>query len=335
MKWFHPVVIDDLWQSFAKLKSMAIFSRGQVIFTKWSKGIKGRPPLEAFYIYILALLVGFMIADLSILAVRPSMLPTQPPPVRPNRVAQNNFTSEQQYNKIVDRNVFNADRKIPPALTSDGNGPGTIDAAPVASQLPLKLEGTLVHANPKKSVASIGLKTKNEVQAFMVDSEIENMAKITAIERRKVIIRNLNSNRLEYIEIPKDTAVTFGVKEPQASGEEVAKKSETEFTMRRADISKYTSDLGSILQQARMVPNIIPGSGGRVEGFRFVAIQPGSIYEKLGFKPMDVIKKVNNEDVNSPTKAMELYNALKSENRIQLTIERNGRDEPFTYNIAD
>lgn len=333
MKWFQAVVIDDLWQSFAKLKSMGIFSRGTGVFTTWSKRSKGRPPFEAFYIYILALFAGFMLADLGILAVRPSMLPTQPPPVRQSRVAQNTFTSDQQYNKIVDRNVFNADRKIPPALTS-GDGGGSIDAAPVASQLPLKLEGTLVHANPKRSVASISLKTKNEVQAFMVDSEIENMARVTAIERRKVIFRNLNNNRLEYIDIPKETAVTFGVKEPQ-SGDEVMKKSETDFTMRRADIAKYTSDLGSILQQARMVPNIIPGSGGRVEGFRFVAIQPGSIYEKLGFKPMDVIKKVNNEDVNSPTKAMELYNALKSEGRIQLTIERNGRDEAFNYNISD
>ncbi len=48
---------------------------------------------------------------------------------------------------------------------------------------------------------------------------------------------------------------------------------------------------------------------------------------------MDVIKKVNGEDVNSPTKAMELYNALKTEGRINLSVERNGRDETFIYNV--
>ncbi len=84
-----------------------------------------------------------------------------------------------------------------------------------------------------------------------------------------------------------------------------------------------------------MVPNIVPGSGGRVDGFRFVAIQPNSIYEKLGFKPMDVIKSVNGEPVNSPTKAMELYNSLKSDSRISIMIERNGRDETFKYEIPD
>jgi general secretion pathway protein C len=84
-----------------------------------------------------------------------------------------------------------------------------------------------------------------------------------------------------------------------------------------------------------MVPNIVPGSGGRVDGFRFVAIQPNSIYEKLGFKPMDVIKRVNGQEVNSPTKAMELYNALKTESRLQLTVERNGREELFKYDIPE
>lgn len=333
MKWFQVVVIDDLWRPFAKLMSMAFFGRNTGFFNL-RRGSKGRPPFEAFYIYILALLTGYLLADLGILYVRPSMLPTQPPPVKQTRMAQQTFTSEDAYRRIQDRNIFNADGKIPPAFSSEG-GEGLPEMAPVLSQLPLKLEGTLVHANPAKSVASIASKTRNEVHAYMVDTEIEGMARVTKIERRKVIFRNLNNNRLEYIEIPKDSAVTFGVKEPATGGDEVKKQGEFDFTMRRADINKYTADLGSILQQARMVPNIVPGTGGRVEGFRFVAIQPGSIYEKLGFKPMDVIKKVNGEDVNSPTKAMELYNALKSEGRITLSVERNGREEVFTYNVAD
>lgn len=313
---------------------MGLLDSNARFFNKWSKG-KNRPPFEAAYIYILALFTGYLIADLSIMSVRPAMLPTQPPPNRPPRMARASFTDISKYNSIKSRNIFNQDGKIPQPLTGGANS-DIIDAAPVASQLPLKLEGTLVHANPKKSVATITVKSKNEARSVMVDQDIENMARVTGIERRKVIFRNLNNNRLEYIDIPKESAVSFGVKEPVAAGgSEVQQKGEFEFTMRRGDINKYTSDLGSILQQARMVPNIVPGSGGRVDGFRFVAIQPNSIYEKLGFKPMDVIKKVNGEEINSPTKAMELYNALKSENRLQLTVERNGRDENFKYDIPD
>jgi general secretion pathway protein C len=314
---------------------MGLFDSSTNIISSWNKGPKNRPPFEALYIYILALFTGFLLSDLGILYVRPGMLPTQPPPSRPSSVPKQQFTSITQYQKIHDRNVFNIDGKIPPALTADGTEAPGMDIPPVASQLPLKLEGTLVHANPKKSVATITVKSKNEAKAFMVDQDIEGMAKMVKIERRKVIFRNMQSNRLEYIDIPKDSSVTFGVKDPVVGGEEVKRSGEFDFTMRRADITKYTADLGGILQQARMVPNIVPGSGGRVDGFRFVAIQPNSIYEKLGFKPMDVIKSVNGEAVNSPTKAMELYNALKSENRISITVERNGRDENFKYDIPD
>ena len=313
---------------------MGLFNQQPKIFTSWKKGSKNRPPLEAFYVYFLALFAGFMIADLGILYVRPAMLPTQVPPMKPTHAIRQQFTSIDQYNRIRDRNIFNQDGKIPQPFTSDGSTQ-PVDTVPVASQLPLKLEGTLVHANPKKSVATITPKSKGKAESFMVDAEIENMARITKIERRKVIIRNLNNQRLEFIEIPQSSALTFGVKDPITTGEEVQKKGEFEFTMRRADINKYTADLGSVLQQARMVPNIVPGTGGRVEGFRFVAIQPGSIYEKLGFKPDDVIKSVNGEPVDSPARAMELYNALSKENRINLTVNRGGRDESFKYEIPD
>jgi len=299
------------------------------------RGAKDRPPFEAFYVYILALFFGYLLSDLGILYVRPSLLPTQPPPSRPTRMAHTSFSNPTQYAKMEKRNVFNQDGVIPPPITAEGAENRLVDADPVPTQLPVKLEGTLVHANPKKSVATLMLKSKNQTQSFMVDSEIDGMARVTKIERRKVIFRNLNNNRLEYIDIPKDTALTFGVKDPKVQGEEVLRRGDFDFTVRRADINKYTADLGSILQQARMVPNIVPGSGGRVDGFRFVAIQPGSIYEKLGFKPMDVIKKVNKDEVNSPTKAMELYNALKTESRLELTVERNGREETFKYDIPD
>ena len=62
-------------------------------------------------------------------------------------------------------------------------------------------------------------------------------------------------------------------------------------------------------------------------------MQKGSIFEKLGLKRLDIIKEVNGEPIDSPAKAMELYNALKNTTRIDLGIERNGRLENFNYQI--
>ena len=82
-----------------------------------------------------------------------------------------------------------------------------------------------------------------------------------------------------------------------------------------------------------MVPNIVPGSGGKIDGFRFVSIQPDSIFSKLGFKPGDIIKSVNDEEVTSPTQAMEMYQSLKSSDQLNLSVTRDGRDETFDYRI--
>jgi general secretion pathway protein C len=300
------------------------------------RGGGDRPPFEGLYIYGFLLLLSYILADLAILNVRPMMLPNQAPPSYQPASRETRIASRPDYNVISDRNLFNADAMIPPALTAKEEEQPGVEAPAVLSQLPLKLEGTIVHANPNRSVATIVVQAKNETQAFMTEDEVENLCKITKIERRRVTFRNLNNNRLEYIEIPKDSAITFGLRAQEtAGGSEVGKQGEFDFSMRREDLLKYTSDLGSILNQARMVPNIIPGSGGRVEGFRFVTIQPGSIFEKLGFKPNDVIKQVNGEPVNSPTKGMELYNALRTEARIKLQVERDGRDESFTYEVKD
>lgn len=289
--------------------------------------------------YVFSALVGYMAADLTILSYRDDMLPTQAPPSRPIRTADKG-DQLADLSAIRDKNIFQPDGVIPPALRADeaGEGGSEADDAPaVLSQLPLTLEGTIVHLNPRKSVATITLKNKNETQPFSLEEEIEGLARITKIERRKVTFRNIRNQRLEYIEIPKDSKLTFGMKQdtPAQSQGDIVKRGEFDFQVSREDIKKYTSDLSSILNQARMVPNIVPGTGGGVEGFRFVSIQPGSIYEKLGFKPMDVIKSVNGESVNSPTKAMELYNALKTDSRISLQVERNGRLEEFSYDIVE
>ena len=294
-----------------------------------------KPPLEGSYVYIFSFLVGYMIADLSLLSFRSEMIPSQPPPARPV-AARKMRPPLQDYDLIKNRNIFNSTGEIPPALRRDDaqeeSEEDNLNLA-VKSQLPLKLEGTIVHVNPNRSMATVTSSSRNETSSYKVNDEIDNIARVLKVERRKLIFRNINNGRLEYIEIPEEAQLTFGFKPKK--GQEVVKQGEFNFQVNRADITKYTSNLADVLSQARMVPNVVPGSGGAVEGFRFVSIQPGSIYEKLGFKSGDVIKQVNREDVNSPTKAMELYNSLKSERSINLQVERNGRVEEFTYDISD
>jgi general secretion pathway protein C len=319
---------------------MKLFDIGRHLGKRSGKA-SSRPPFEGIYAYLLAALIGYGVADYAVLSVRPKMLPKSGGGAAPTPRPPSYFNPPMKdYAGVFQRNIFNSLGTDPEKLSSgDGeqDSDSIEDQIAIQSQLPLTLEGTIVHANPKKSVATIVVKSNNESKSVGIDDEIENMVeRITKIERRKVTFINKNSRRLEFIEIPVDAKLNLNFKGPTTSGsEEVAKRGEFDFAIKRGDVTKYLSDLSSVLGQARMQPNITPGSGGVVDGYRFTGIQPGSIYEKLGFKVQDVIKSVNGEPVNSPTKAMELYNSFKGQNNLELEVERNGRNEKFSYSITE
>lgn len=312
---------------------MSIIDKLQPLLTRL-KNVAPKAAIAKYNSLIVSLLLGYIIADLTILYFRPMMLPTQAPPIRqqqPTRVALQNFGD---YEVITKRNIFNEDGKIPPALGAEEGGGGEIERPAVLSQLPIQLLGTIVHFNPKMSIATVSLTSKGMSSSYKVDEEIEGMARVTKIERKRLTFMNLSARRPEYIEIPEESALSFGLQTASASpaGTLVEQKGKFDFAVKRTDLESLTSNLSSVLQQARMEPVFSPDGIG-IEGFRFVNIQAGSPFEKLGFKIGDMIRSVNGEPVNSPTKAMEMYNLLKSSNSVQLGVERDGRDEKFNYSI--
>ncbi|HWU42486.1 MAG TPA: hypothetical protein VN132_03575, partial [Bdellovibrio sp.] len=180
-----------------------------------------RPPFEKWYSYLLFIFVGFCIADLAILSYRDRMLPQSAPPAHPKGAPSDNFISSGAYNSVTSRNIFASNGIIPDALVDKNRATQQQkEADPVLSQLPITLVGTLVHSNPAKSLAAISVTVKGKAQvvSYSPGKEIENMASIIRVERQKVIFRNLNTNRLEYVEMKKEgNKVAFGGTKPAAA----------------------------------------------------------------------------------------------------------------------
>lgn len=299
-----------------------------------AKKIKTTVAAERFYPLLIILLIALFSADLTILYVRDIFLPQSAPPSF-SGVPQGGLAKiRSEYGPITDRNIFNSDGIIPNPV-SGGEGTAVADDGPaIKSSLPLTLIGTIVHANPGKSVATIQVKTSNEVVPFVANDEIDSIAYLVKVERRKAIIRNLNTNGLEYIEIPEDAKLTFGKKAAPTEASTFQREGNN-FSVTRDQLNGYLKDLPNLLQQATAVPNIVPGSGGEVDGFKMIAIEPGSVFTQIGLQTGDVIKGVNGEKVNSPAKAMELYNSLRNEGKIELEVERNGRTESLNFSVTN
>lgn len=286
-----------------------------------------RPPFEGFYIYALIFFLAYLVGDLSTLYMRQYMLPTTPPPKKrmsgPMRMAQ-----QHRFSDVVPKNIFNADHKIPMSIAElEGETEGT-DGEPVESNLPLTLVGTIVHSNPSRSIATVLIRGQNKVEPFKIGESIENLADLKTIEREKIIFINKRTRALEYIIVPKDEKIVISTANTAPEPKQEVK---TNFNFTRAEIDKHLENLPQLLQQARAVPDV--GPDGTVRCYRLVDIKPGSMYEEIGLRRGDCILRVNSEEVTSPQKAMEMYQALKNGTEITITVDRGGSEVDFNYTI--
>lgn len=303
---------------------------GKLKFAENSKIIK-------VLLYATIAFVAFTIADLIIIYFRDQMIPQQAPPKKTIPFKPPQYVDRSQYSVISNRNLFASSGLIPEAIKNKKTEEEKKESAPIPSNLPLNLIGTLVHSAPEKSIAAIEVKSKNMSGSYVTGADIEGLAKVESVERNKVYIRNNNTGALEYIEMNKGgNKVSFDASKPVTAtkpvSNEVVNTGNNQFQIKKTDLLKYTNDLSSVLMQARAVPNTDPNTG-EINGFRLIDMQPGSIYEQLGLQRMDVIKGVNGEPLDSVQKAMELYNTLKNGNQVKLQIDRGGKSETFTYDV--
>ncbi len=293
-----------------------------------------RLPFERFYPYLFVVLISLWAADLVILSLRDHMLPTQAPEARPRPPSRSTSPSAGNYQSIVSKNVFSSDGVISDPIGAEGQDTQE-DSAPVLSQLPLELVGTIVHVTPEKSIASVNLKNRNMIVAVKKDDDMEGLGRVISVDRTRLVFRNLNNNRLEYIEMNLEENLNFGMSAPPTapvrSGGGVRAESETDFRVSRSTINSKLSNFSEVLQEARAEP--VVGPDGSVEGFRLMDIKPDSIFVQLGLRRGDIIKSVDGTMIDSPAKAMQMYNSLKNAPQVTLDIERGGRTLNLNYTI--
>ena len=279
----------------------------------------------------LKILLAFLISDLLLLESYTRLLPPKKLPRK--KASLDMFIKPQKtYSMIFEKNIFHQG-DIPMKLLAHGEDA----SAPVQSSLPFVLQGTIVHSQMGRSVASI---RTDKSRSYKVDDKIQNQARITKIQRRRVTFFNENNNQLEYIEIPEEADKISFLSPKKATpslGKKIKKvvtRIKNQFTAQRSDINRYLQKLPEVLRTARVVPHS-KGRGGQVDGFRFASIKKESIFSDLGFQVGDVIKRVDGETVNNPEKALALFEKLKDSSAFKIVVEREGKDMEYEYNVSE
>ena len=276
------------------------------------------------YNSLAAVVCAYFAADLLILAAIPYLPAVEPP--RAKITVNKEKKDISRYEIVFSRNIFNEKGLIPDA---DDKKSG-FDGPPVRTSLPLNLLGVIVVTDDLKSVASVENKGSNQVVAVRVNDSISAGAIVQKIENTRVIFINRNTDRREFIELPKEQILATRKSANPSKTAGIVAAGNNRYAIDRGEVDKTLSNLNEVLTQARCVPNF---EGGKPGGFRCFQIVPGSIYDKLGMKDNDVIKSINGQAMTDPSKAFELLNSLKNDNRVEMSIDRNGQVMNMVYDI--
>ena len=313
-----------------------------------AKDSKKSKLVKTIMIYFFLVFVSFMVADLVLLKfVRPKFIPEiTAKDLTGLNIAREDYTGALSPSQIgsknalvgptLKRNIFNMGKMPPPLASLNSEEPSDEfeDNVPVKTSLSLTLEGTAVHRNPFKSISTI--QGSKETLTYTVGDQIENVAELVSILRKKVIFRNLQNKRLEYVEIDRNTVRAkapkkrVSISKPVSSG--AISREGNRFKTTRGEVDKYLKDYRSLLTQANTKPVKDPATGD-ILGFEVFAIKSGGIFDQLGLENGDIIDSVNGQSVTDQGKAMSLFNELRSANEIKISINRGGRTEELQYQI--
>ena len=212
----------------------------------------------------------------------------------------------------------------------------TWNETPVRSSLRATLVGTAL-ANPARySLCQLTNGDTNETLVYAIGDKFMS-GRIYAIEKDRVLIDNEGHN--EFIDNSAAAAPNLGFSPmpppnqpgaPPAADTSVRQLSERQWVIAKATVNSALSDLSQLATQARIVPSF---KNGVANGFKLFSIVPDSLYAKIGIQNGDVIRRINGYEMNSPDKALEIYQKLRDANRIEVEIERRGETIRKSYSI--
>jgi general secretion pathway protein C len=217
-----------------------------------------------------------------------------------------------------------------------------IDELP-ESTLPLKLLGTVVELQGRRSHAVIQNTGTRQQQRYFAGDEIQEGVVLSSVSRNRVVL--LRNGQEEVLEKDKDAtpsppakrAITrSGRGRPTPASKNgtadiaVRKVGDNSYVMDRREVEGVLQDFNKLLTQIRVVPHF---ADGKPDGFKIFNIRPGSLFAQLGMVNGDIIKRVNGLDITGPEQALQMFTQLRDESQVTVDLERFRKNLTLQYDI--
>lgn len=254
-------------------------------------------------------------------------------------------TDIRAFAPIIETGVFpSATRTFTPLAAAQASGVQAVDSP--AALKGLKLIGTYVGP---MSFAIIEKTSDSLQEAFRPGDRVFDAGTLKAVRDKSVEV--LSGGRTTILHIPEaeippappvsQSGPASGRSTPPSPADSMTspsgarlqyarKTGEREWALDQKAVLAALDDISSVLGDARLTPVL---KNGDVQGFQITEIRPRGIFDALGLKNGDVLKRVNGFEVTSPEKAVQVLSAIKGETSINLDIVRGGANMSFHYEI--
>jgi type II secretion system protein C len=203
----------------------------------------------------------------------------------------------------------------------------------------LSLVGVIVSEDASASVAILKNEQTGETQTLSVGEKILDFTLSQVLGNHIVLTRGeetyrifLGRGRITRTQAPPQ-------KKPEGTPPQAPEKKPVEPPSPESDVirmefnraemeRKLEEELPLIMQEARFVPNM---EEGRVSGFRITGLPAKSVISQIGIRRNDIVKKINDVELDSVEGMLDLYMKFKDESRFEVTIERSGKTIRILY----
>lgn len=204
-------------------------------------------------------------------------------------------------------------------------------------EMPLNLIGTIIMPS-KKSYAIFEDSRVKKQEVYKESEQVFNMGILKKVEKDRAYI--VAGGRTILFSMPMEvvhdsTGISQSiVPERQSLPTNLPiisqKVGEREWIIDKRMLSKTLEDMSKVLTDGRLLPY---KEGDKIIGFRVSEIKPEGVFSLIGLQNGDILLKVNNYEIDSPEKGVQLLTGLKGESNIALDIIRNGQRVNMNYQI--
>jgi len=242
------------------------------------------------------------------------------------------------YAAISTRDVFNSAKPEPEKPKEP----------PKPTELKLKLWGVVLHPQPWSSFCVIEDLNTRKQELFRVDDVVAGTARVKAVEWDRVILDR--DGREEILDLAQPGGGTGGgaaavaaVRPGAGAGAAAAAESaaatkdphvqqlgEYSYAVDKSEVDSALDNMNQLFTQIRAVPHF---EGGSATGFRLFAIRQGSIFDKIGLKNGDILRAINGNPINDPSRALAMLGELRNQRDLAVEIMRNKENQTLNYQI--